>query len=677
MKFCQMTRLSAAVLAVMLLLTACTGKSGGKETEAYTDGASEPITETNDTDLPATATPETKPDDPDDVTQPDESAAGTVPSEQDTEPETEPVPAPTGLFDDPTHLSGFLQETNQPFLSASGCGISYNADGSVTLTGTWKKGTAIAPALTVSYARMMQTCWDGFTETDALPNGGDDRYYAVVFTVRMDATVAGNSTLSFSSGQITAPAGEVPALVEAKGTGDVEHIIFDLRYLDFDRSHLNTLRLQWAEGTGSAENLGASLTVLSIDLYHTVADAMQATGASAGEDHSGQKLNISSDRLDESMQPVLDGTVVSNETVMFIDAGDERALLYRIDRILSVTSYDGSKTYVEGQDYELRDGRIVALAGGAIPCITSARYYGADASSLLVTNHNGKNVFTYWGEGRAMTDWQVCVTYTHTDTWDGFIQPCEQGVYERLIGKLQRGEDVTVMFYGDSITYGASSSYAYNYAPYRITYPMMLTQALADLFGYTVHYVSTDLSGTCAVPTQDYVAGTNGTITYINTSVGGWNSADAVSHCDQYVMPFVSAYGCDLFIMAFGGNDAAQEPKQTCAHMQAVCDRLLEQVPDVSLLLVSTMVPNPNAVNGWYGNQYRQEPHLLRAASAYRASGVPCAVSRMTSMSLSILERIEFSDYSGNNINHPNDFFARIYAQTLFETLIGYGNLTA
>ena len=178
MKFCQMTRLSAAVLAVMLLLTACTGKSGGKETEAYTDGASEPITETNDTDLPATATPETKPDDPDDVTQPDESAAGTLPSEQDTEPETEPVPAPTGLFDDPTHLSGFLQETNQPFLSASGCGIAYNADGSVTLTGTWKKGAAIAPALTVSYARMMQTCWDGFTETGALPNGGDDRYYA-------------------------------------------------------------------------------------------------------------------------------------------------------------------------------------------------------------------------------------------------------------------------------------------------------------------------------------------------------------------------------------------------------------------------------------------------------------------------------------------------------------------
>ena len=34
MKFCQMTRLSAAVLTVMLGLTACEGKAGGKETEA-------------------------------------------------------------------------------------------------------------------------------------------------------------------------------------------------------------------------------------------------------------------------------------------------------------------------------------------------------------------------------------------------------------------------------------------------------------------------------------------------------------------------------------------------------------------------------------------------------------------------------------------------------------------
>ena len=43
----------------------------------------------------------------------------------------------------------------------------------------------------------------------------------------------------------------------------------------------------------------------------------------------------------------------------------------------------------------------------------------------------------------------------------------------------------------------------------------------------------------------------------------------------------------------------------------------------------------------------------------------------MTSMSLSILTRKDFYDYSGNNINHPNDFFGRVYAQTLLETVVG------
>lgn len=40
-----------------------------------------------------------------------------------------------------------------------------------------------------------------------------------------------------------------------------------------------------------------------------------------------------------------------------------------------------------------------------------------------------------------------------------------------------------------------------------------------------------------------------------------------------------------------------------------------------------------------------------------------------------MLEHKEFCDYSGNNINHPNDFFVRIYAQTLLRTLIGYENM--
>ena len=47
----------------------------------------------------------------------------------------------------------------------------------------------------------------------------------------------------------------------------------------------------------------------------------------------------------------------------------------------------------------------------------------------------------------------------------------------------------------------------------------------------------------------------------------------------------------------------------------------------------------------------------------------------VTSTSKAILEHKEFQDYSGNNINHPNDWFCRVYAQTILQTLIGYENM--
>ena len=65
----------------------------------------------------------------------------------------------------------------------------------------------------------------------------------------------------------------------------------------------------------------------------------------------------------------------------------------------------------------------------------------------------------------------------------------------------------------------------------------------------------------------------------------------------------------------------------------------------------------------------------MALAEQYREKGVPCAVTQMTSISLAVLECKEFVDYTGNNINHPNDFFGRIYATSLLQSVIGYENL--
>lgn len=426
----------------------------------------------------------------------------------------------------------------------------------------------------------------------------------------------------------------------------------------------------------SSETDSASITELSSETsVEAPTEAPTEEITTEEETHMDPKAEMS--KLNELMQPIFAGNTVKNETVMFLDKGDVRSLLYPIGTVVSVTNYDGTVTYEEGKDYVIEDGKIKITEDSAIPVITRAKYYNyPNHPQINITaNYEGKNVNIYWGEGKPMTDYQMNVTYTHESAWEGFVSESKADVYADFITKLINGEDVTIFFYGDSITHGASASFIDNYSPYQYSYSLLFTHALADLYGYTVKYVKTNMTGAPIIPAEDYVAGDRGTITYINPSVGGWTSQNGKQNFDTYVKPFVEEYGCDLFLIAYGMNDAGSAARTVARIMKNVLDGVHELDNDCALMFVSTMVPNPNATNGWYGLQDKQEPELIKTAEDYVKDGIPCAVACVTSTSKAILEIKEFQDYSGNNINHPNDWFCRVYAQTILQTLIGYENM--
>lgn len=384
--------------------------------------------------------------------------------------------------------------------------------------------------------------------------------------------------------------------------------------------------------------------------------------------------NVNRAALDQWMQPLFGGDTVRNESVMFIDKGDIKELLYPIDKILSVTSYDCTKTYVEGVDYEVVDGKLKATENTTMPIITGEVYYNYTSPEPEVRIQvDGKDLF--WGEYMTQP-YQVNVTYTHSTAWEGYAQACRRDVFDAFIKKLEAGEDVTVLFCGDSITYGANSSWLADDSPKVYPYTLLFTHALADLYGYTVRYedysfLELPIFETCPrVPTEHYVAGTRGTITYVNTAMGGWATFHGVEHKQLHLCEPVAAHGCDLLVLAFGMNDIIVDPT---VYTREMIDTVLAIKPDAAVAVVSTMVPNPTS--NWDNAQRHQEPYLLDLAEQMRGEGKQVAVACMTSVSNAILKKKTFNDYTGNNINHPNDFMCRLYAQTLLQTVIGYENM--
>ena len=382
-------------------------------------------------------------------------------------------------------------------------------------------------------------------------------------------------------------------------------------------------------------------------------------------------LDVKDEDLKDVMQNIFTGTQSLKETVMFIDKGDVKSLLFPIKEIVSVTSYDGKTVYEEGKDYVIEDGKLKVTENSAIKCITSAKYYNHAGSIIQM---NGKPMF--WGESQVKA-WQVSVTYNHDAAWEGFVQESQLEVYQNFVKKLIAGEDVTVFFYGDSITWGACSTYAEGVQPKQGAYAMLFTEALADLFGYKVKYVNTGLVASMPchpVPSTEYVGGERGTITYVNTAIGGWNSTNGVTNFDKFVKEQVEKYGCDLFVLGYGMNDGGMAATQTKANVKKMIDAMYEIKPEVSVMIVSTMTPHSGS-NWDHAPIKQQEKQLLSLSKNFRNDGTPCAVACVHSVSVAVQKHKTFNDYSGNNINHPNDWFYRVYAQTLLQTLIGYENM--
>jgi len=317
--------------------------------------------------------------------------------------------------------------------------------------------------------------------------------------------------------------------------------------------------------------------------------------------------------------------VMENEPVLFVqDAGKPVAsgkLLFVPSKNPAIASPDLALTYEEGRDYLWQPGSdtIELTAGSRIPFKTAAEMApppGSPDTMMGVLFH----------EGRFFHDLQVQVTYPHAASWPLPDAPQPQ-LLPRSQAKLKAKQALKLVALGDSITegYNASGFKSSEAPPNQPAYPQWVATALQERFGSPVTLVNLGRAGTGA----------------------GWGLK---------MVSKVAEEKPDLVILAFGMNHGEAAPAFEEV-MRKLRDAVQAACPEADIVLVASMTGNPRGFPAERFTGYRDALRNLTKENIVLAD--------VTSPWLELLKHKPFSDLSGNNINHPNDFGHRLYAAVI------------
>jgi hypothetical protein len=368
--------------------------------------------------------------------------------------------------------------------------------------------------------------------------------------------------------------------------------------------------------------------------------------------------------LETYLYPLWEGNTVYNETIWF--AGDNFApLLYVPDEILSVKSYDLETTYEEGTDYLVDEDSIALAYKSGIPSLSMSQLYGdvpinpQIAVTVLPELPNGGK-YLYVDEGATISRQQVAVTYTHSNTIEWVLPRVETEKFPKTMEKLENGESIKVLFYGDSITVGANSSEYISIKPYAESYANMVKSYMAARYPEAeIVFKNNAVGGTDSNWGIDRLTGLAAIDDIVPDEKG--------EHFSRRVLnAFDGNETADLLFIAYGMNDQAYGSGQFKDNIEEMIVKVREKNPEIEIMLVSGMIANPET--GFYNKDYEAyQEALAELTEEYENVGLSTTLNTV----LSVYEHKRFYDCTANNVNHPNDFMMRIYAQTLLYSLFG------
>lgn len=338
--------------------------------------------------------------------------------------------------------------------------------------------------------------------------------------------------------------------------------------------------------------------------------------------------------LSEILHPIWNSEIVYNECLMLLEEDGVVAgpLLYPPKEILSVRNAQLTETYEEGHDWILQDGSIVLTEGSRIFYWKKEQLYPETAKpgGTFAKTDGGHILFA---EGHFFHDRQLAVTYTsQKGLWPGEIPAFAGDALPRTMQRLTNDKALRLVLFGDSISTGANASGVMGAPPYLPSFGVLLTKQLERQYGAKVEF--------------------------FNPSVGGTDSFWGVREAEARV----SVHNPDLVILGFGMNDHIP-PEEFAANIAEIMEIVRRTSPHAECILISTSLPNPLA-KGFTKRQHAYK----EALEALCGKGV--ALCNIRDLQLTLQKRKRYIDLTGNHVNHPNDFFARIHGQALCALLI-------
>ncbi|MBQ6824154.1 MAG: SGNH/GDSL hydrolase family protein [Clostridia bacterium] len=340
--------------------------------------------------------------------------------------------------------------------------------------------------------------------------------------------------------------------------------------------------------------------------------------------------------LKQILTPVWDTETVYGESFLMIK-GEPAPFLFEPLEILKVTNAAETEVYKPEKDYKIENGQLWLTPHSRIFAFERAELYpaeGVEGRSFPLPEG-----YLLFSEGHFFHDRQIAVTYTcKKGGWQGVRPVSAKAQLPRTFGLLERGAPLTLLAYGDSITAGGNASKIIDAPPYQPSYSELVALGLEARYGAKINY--------------------------INTAVGGKKAAWGLEEAAERA----AAHRPDLMILAFGMNNGKTPLEELQAQLRGIIEETRKGNPETEVILVATSTPNPMMTHPkakFWGNQQEQKPYL--DALAAEMEGV--AVADITGMQRFLHSKKRFIDTTGNHVNHPNDFFHRLYAQFILGML--------